>query len=245
MIDRRRATLALASLAAASSATRLLAADKIKPDAGSVLVVVDVQNCFLPGGSLAVKDGDKIVPTINRLAKAFQNVVLTQDWHTPRHISFASSHPGKKPFDVIRLPYGDQVLWPDHCVQGTEGAALAKDLDIPHAQLIIRKGFNNDVDSYSAFLEADKKTHDRPRQLSEGARHLEDFRRRAGDRFLRRLVGDRRPQGRPRGHRHRGRDAAASTPRARSAKAWEACRAPASSASSPPTSRFEAEGVTA
>ena len=117
-----------------------------------------MQNCFLPGGSLAVKDGDKIVPVINRIAKGFANVVLTQDWHTARHVSFASSHPGKKPFDVIKLPYGDQVLWPDHCVQGTEGAALAKDLDIPHAQLIIRKGFNNEVDSYSTFLEADKKT---------------------------------------------------------------------------------------
>lgn len=158
MLDRRLTLFGLLGLAATPLATRVFAADKIKPDAASALIIVDVQNCFLPGGSLAVKDGDKIIPLINRLAKSFQNVVLTQDWHTQRHISFASSHAGKKPFDVIKLPYGDQVLWPDHCVQGTDGAALAKDLDIPHAQLVIRKGFNNDVDSYSAFLEADKKT---------------------------------------------------------------------------------------
>jgi len=118
-----------------------------------------VQNCFLPGGSLAVKDGDKVIPVINSLAKGFENVVMTQDWHTPGHISFASSHPGKKAFEVVRLPYGDQVLWPDHCVQGTESAELSKDLKIPHAQIVIRKGFHKDVDSYSAFLEADKKTN--------------------------------------------------------------------------------------
>jgi nicotinamidase/pyrazinamidase len=117
-----------------------------------------VQNCFIPGGSLAVNDGDKIIPIINRLAPAFEHVVLTQDWHTPGHVSFASSHPGKKPFDTTSLPYGTQVLWPDHCVQGTEGAMLHKGLDIPHAELIIRKGYRRDVDSYSAFLEADKKT---------------------------------------------------------------------------------------
>ncbi|MGC1694922.1 MAG: isochorismatase family protein, partial [Pseudolabrys sp.] len=129
-----------------------MAADKIKPDASSALIVVDVQNCFLPGGSLAVKDGDQVIPVINKIAKSFFNVVMTQDWHTPHHISFASSHPGKKPFDVIKLAYGDQVLWPDHCVQGTEGAQLSKDLSTPNAELIIRKGFHNDVDSYSAFL---------------------------------------------------------------------------------------------
>ena len=140
------------------SATRAFAADKIAPGKTAALVVVDVQNCFLPGGSLAVKDGEQVIPIINRIAKAFDNIIMTQDWHTPGHISFASSHPGKKPFDVVRLPYGDQVLWPDHCIQGTEGAALSKDLDIPKAELIIRKGFHQDVDSYSAFLEADKKT---------------------------------------------------------------------------------------
>jgi nicotinamidase/pyrazinamidase len=134
-------------------------AQKVAPSASSALIVVDVQNCFLPGGSLAVKEGDQVVAVINRIAKAFENVVMTQDWHTPHHVSFASSHPGQKPFDVIKLAYGDQVLWPDHCVQGSEGAQLAKDLDIPQAGLIIRKGFHNDVDSYSAFLEADKQTH--------------------------------------------------------------------------------------
>lgn len=123
-----------------------------------VFVVVDVQNCFVAGGSLAVKGGDEIVPLVNQLAKRFKHVVLTQDWHTPDHVSFASQHPGKKPFDTIALAYGTQVLWPEHCVQGTEGAVLHKGLDIPHAELIIRKGYRRDVDSYSAFVEADKKT---------------------------------------------------------------------------------------
>jgi nicotinamidase/pyrazinamidase len=135
------------------------AADKIKPGPSSVLIVVDVQNCFLPGGSLAVKDGDQVIPVINRIAKGFENVIMTQDWHTAHHISFASSHAGKKPFEVIKLAYGNQVLWPDHCVQGTESAQIAKDINIPHAQPIIRKGFHNEVDSYSAFMEADKETH--------------------------------------------------------------------------------------
>jgi len=123
-----------------------------------VFVVVDVQNCFTPGGSLAVKEGDVIVPLINRIARQFKHVVITQDWHTADHISFASQHPGKKPFEMVKLAYGMQVLWPDHCVQGTEGAALHKDLNIPHAELVIRKGYRREVDSYSAFLEADKKT---------------------------------------------------------------------------------------
>jgi nicotinamidase/pyrazinamidase len=131
---------------------------KIKPDVNSVLIVVDVQNCFMPGGSLAVKRGDEVVPIINKLAQSFQNVVITQDWHHPQHVSFASPHPGKKPFEQIELPYGAQVLWPDHCVQGTEGASLHKDLSIPNAQLVIRKGFRQNVDSYSAFVEADRKT---------------------------------------------------------------------------------------
>ena len=127
------------------------------PTGTDVLLVVDVQNCFIPGGSLAVPGGDEIVPLINQLAKRFDHVVLTQDWHTPGHISFASTH-GKKPFEVIDLPYGKQVLWPDHCVQGTDGAALSKDLSIPQTELVIRKGFHKDVDSYSAFTEADGKT---------------------------------------------------------------------------------------
>jgi nicotinamidase/pyrazinamidase len=130
----------------------------IRPGATDVLLVVDVQNCFVPGGTLPVKGGDEIVPLINRLAKAFENVVLTQDWHTPGHISFASSHPGKKPFETISLPYGTQVLWPDHCVQGTADANLHPGLQIPHAQLVIRKGYRRHVDSYSTFVEADGKT---------------------------------------------------------------------------------------
>jgi nicotinamidase/pyrazinamidase len=134
------------------------AQDKFKPGATDALIVVDVQRCFTKGGSLAVPDGDAVVPVINALAAKFANVVLTQDWHTPGHISFASSHAGKKPFDVIDLPYGKQVLWPDHCVQGTDGAALHPELAIPHAQLVIRKGYNKEVDSYSAFIEADGKT---------------------------------------------------------------------------------------
>jgi nicotinamidase/pyrazinamidase len=136
----------------------LSAAGKVSLDRTSVLLVIDVQNCFLPGGSLAVKDGDKVVPVINGIAKKFADVVMTQDWHTPGHISFASSHSGKKPFEILEVKYGKQVLWPDHCVQGTEGAALSKDLAIPHTELILRKGFNKDVDSYSAFTEADGKT---------------------------------------------------------------------------------------
>lgn len=130
----------------------------IAVDEKSVLIAVDVQNCFLPGGSLAVKDGEQVIPIINRIAQKFAHVVLTQDWHTPGHISFASTHPGKAPFEVIKLPYGDQVLWPDHCVQGTSGADISKDISIAHAGLIVRKGFNKNMDSYSAFLEADHKT---------------------------------------------------------------------------------------
>jgi nicotinamidase/pyrazinamidase len=128
----------------------------INPD--DVLVVVDMQYDFLPEGSLAVAGGDEIVPLINQLSKRFRNVVLTQDWHPADHISFASQHEGKAPFDVVELPYGPQVLWPDHCVQGTRGAEITADLNIPHAQLIIRKGYNRQIDSYSGFEEADRET---------------------------------------------------------------------------------------
>src|ERR1700712_4000357 len=159
MFDRRQFLTALGTIAAAGAIPKALwAAGKITPDKTSVLLVIDVQNCFLPGGSLAVKDGDKVVPIINDIAKKFPDVVMTQDWHTPGHVSFASSHAGKKPFETIDLKYGKQVLWPDHCVQGTDGAGLSKDLAIPQAELILRKGFNKDVDSYSAFTEADGKT---------------------------------------------------------------------------------------
>jgi nicotinamidase/pyrazinamidase len=137
MLDRRQILAALGTTALASLApTALFAAATIKPDDTSALLVIDVQNCFLPGGSLAVKEGEQVVPVINKMAKAFSNVVMTQDWHTPGHVSFASVHSGKKPFETIDLPY----------------------LSIPQAELIIRKGFHKDVDSYSAFLEADGKT---------------------------------------------------------------------------------------
>ena len=148
----------VATAAMLSSWRNLAAAGKIAIDDRSVLIVVDVQNCFLPGGSLAVKDGEQIIPVINALAKSFANVVMTQDWHTPGHISFASVHDGKKPFETIKLPYGDQVLWPDHCVQGTPGADISSGISIPQAALVIRKGFHQKIDSYSAFYEADHKT---------------------------------------------------------------------------------------
>ena len=158
MLNRRQILSGLGTIALVSVAPHALWAASIKPDEASALLVIDVQNCFLPGGSLAVKDGEQVVPVINKLAKLFPNVVLTQDWHTGGHISFASSHGGKQPFETVDLTYGKQVLWPDHCVQGTDGAALSKDLAIPHAGLVIRKGFRKDVDSYSAFTEADGKT---------------------------------------------------------------------------------------
>jgi nicotinamidase/pyrazinamidase len=123
-----------------------------------VLLVVDIQNDFCPGGALAVPHGDEVVPLVNRLAGAFSHVVLTQDWHPAGHHSFASAYPGKRPYDVIELPYGPQILWPDHCVQGTEGAEFRRDLDIPHAQLIIRKGYRLRIDSYSALFENDHNT---------------------------------------------------------------------------------------
>ncbi len=122
------------------------------------LLIVDVQYGFMPGGGLPVADGDAIVPVINRIAPRFANVVLTQDWHPADHISFAANHPGRAPFETITLPYGEQVLWPTHCVQGTRDAALHDALHAPQAQLIIRKGFHRHVDSYSAFVEADRRT---------------------------------------------------------------------------------------
>ena len=156
--SRRHLLLGGGSLLAACTISSASAQTKLKPAATSALIVVDVQNCFVPGGSLAVNKGDEIIPLINSIAAKFQNVVMTQDWHTANHISFASQHPGKKPFETIKLPYGNQVLWPDHCVQGTDGAAIHKDIKIPQAQLVIRKGFNPLVDSYSAFIEADGKS---------------------------------------------------------------------------------------
>ena len=158
----RRALLRALSFASVVAALPILPrrvfAAKIMPDAHSALIVVDVQNCFVTGGTLAVKNGEAVVPVINRIAPNFATVVMTQDWHTPGHVSFASAHPGKKPFDTIDLPYGTQVLWPDHCVQGTDDAKLREGLDVSKAQLIIRKGYHRDMDSYSAFAEADHTT---------------------------------------------------------------------------------------
>ena len=129
---------------------------EIQPN--DLLVVVDVQYDFLPGGSLAVAGGDEIVPLINTLARKFAHVVFTQDWHPADHISFASQHDGRQPFEMIDLAYGPQVLWPDHCIWDSHGAEISTDLDIPHGQLIIRKGYNRQIDSYSGFQEADRQT---------------------------------------------------------------------------------------
>ncbi len=123
-----------------------------------LLLVIDVQNDFCPRGALAVGDGDAVVPIVNRIAQQFDHVALTQDWHPAGHSSFASSHPGATPFETIAMPYGPQTLWPDHCVQGTPGAAFHAGLNTDKAQLIIRKGFRRAIDSYSAFFENDKIT---------------------------------------------------------------------------------------
>jgi nicotinamidase/pyrazinamidase len=122
------------------------------------LLIVDVQNDFCPGGALEVPEGDQVAPVINRLARRFEAVIQTQDWHPAGHASFASSHEGKEPFETAKMPYGEQVLWPDHCVQGTAGADFHRDLITQHTQLIIRKGFRKGIDSYSAFYENDQST---------------------------------------------------------------------------------------
>jgi nicotinamidase/pyrazinamidase len=130
----------------------------MKRDDQEILVIVDVQNDFCPGGALAVPRGDEIVPAVNRLAAEFAHVVLTQDWHPRGHASFAGSHPGSQPFDTVEVSYGLQILWLDHCVQGTRGAEFHPDLEVPHAQLVLRKGFRAAIDSYSAFFENDRRT---------------------------------------------------------------------------------------
>jgi len=130
----------------------------IRPGENDVLLVIDVQNDFCPGGALEVPRGDEVVPIVNRLARRFSNVVLTQDWHPPDHLSFASTHPGRRPFEMVTAAYGPQVLWPDHCVQGSMGADFHKVLSIPHAGLVLRKGTRRTIDSYSAFYENDRRT---------------------------------------------------------------------------------------
>ncbi len=156
--DRRQLLTAMGIGAVAASAPWAFANTKIKPSSNSVLIAVDVQNCFVEGGTLPVAKGQEVVPVINRISAGFQNIVITQDWHTQGHASFASAYAGKKPFETTKLSYGTQVLWPDHCVQGTKDAELHPDLKLPSAQLIIRKGYHPKVDSYSAFMEADAKT---------------------------------------------------------------------------------------
>lgn len=128
------------------------------PTERDVLIVTDPQRDFCPGGALAVPEGDRVMPVINRLARRFKHVVITQDWHPPKHMSFASAHPGKQPFETIKVDYGQQTLWPDHCVQNTSGAAFHPALDVPHAELVIRKGYHAGIDSYSAFRENDRRT---------------------------------------------------------------------------------------
>ena len=123
-----------------------------------VLIVTDPQLDFCPGGALAVPGGDEIVPVVNRLAQRFAHVIITQDWHPAGHLSFASAHPGRTPFETIEVSYGAQTLWPDHCVQGTPGAAFHPALDLPRVELIIRKGYHANIDSYSAFRENDRTT---------------------------------------------------------------------------------------
>ena len=130
----------------------------MRPQAGDVLLVIDVQNDFCPGGALAVPQGDAVVPVVNRLARHFPDVVMTQDWHPAGHLSFASAHPGRQPFETVELAYGAQTLWPDHCVQGSDGAAFHPGLRLPQAELILRKGFRREIDSYSAFYENDRRT---------------------------------------------------------------------------------------
>ena len=153
-----RGASALGFLGGIGAVGSVFASDRqIAPDSKSVLIVVDVQRCFIDG-TLATKGSEEVIPVINRIAPAFKNIVVAQDWHPAGHASFASTHAGHKPFGSIKLSYGTQVLWPDHCVQGTDDAALHPDLKVPSAQLIIRKGYNKGVDSYSAFEEADHKT---------------------------------------------------------------------------------------
>jgi nicotinamidase/pyrazinamidase len=139
------------------SAAAMQGATDLREDR-DVLLVIDVQNDFCPGGALAVPGGDAIVPVVNRLASGFAHVILTQDWHPAGHSSFASAHPGRQPFATIEMPYSAQILWPDHCVQATDGAAFHAGLDIPHAELVLRKGFHPAIDSYSAFRENDRRT---------------------------------------------------------------------------------------
>ena len=200
MLDRRQILAALGTTALASLApTALFAAASIKPDDTSALLVIDVQNCFLPGGSLAVKEGEQVVPVINKMAKAFSNVVMTQDWHTPGHVSFASVHSGKKPFETIDLPYGKQVLWPDHCVQGTDGAVAVEGPLDPAGRAHHPQGLSQGRRQLFGVPRSRRQDLDRPRRLSEGAQDQARLRCGSRDRLLRRLDRARCAQGGLRG----------------------------------------------
>ena len=167
MLDRRQIVAGLGAAAHRNRiSSKLWAAASIKPDEASALLVIDVQNCFLPGGSLAVKDGEQVVPVINRIAKGFANVVMTQDWHTAGHVSFASAHPGKKPFETVDLAYGKQVLWPDHCVQGTDGAALSKELVDPAGRTHHPQGLPQGRRQLFGLHRGRRQDHDRTCRLS-------------------------------------------------------------------------------
>ena len=170
-----------------------------------LLLAIDLQADFMPGGALAVDGGDKIVPLVNRLARRFENVVVTQDWHPPTHASFAASHEGAKPFDTKRLHYGDQTLWPEHCVQETPGAALHPDLAVDRAFLILRKGMHSAVELLFRLRRGRRQDHHRPRGAPQGARGEARFRLRSRDRLLRRPFGPRRAPRRLRNLRDRGR----------------------------------------
>ena len=170
-----------------------------------VLLAIDLQADFMPGGALAVDGGDEIVPLVNRLMSRFENVVVTQDWHPPTHASFAASHEGAKPFDTKRLHYGDQTLWPDHCVQGTPGAALHPDLAVDRAFLILRKGMHAANRFLFGLRRGGRQDDDRPRRAPQGARGEAGLRLRPGDRLLRRPFGAGRARGGLRDLRDRGR----------------------------------------
>ena len=176
------------------------------PSQGSqCLLIIDVQNDFCPGGALAVPGGDQVVEVVNRLGERFAHRILTQDWHPAGHLSFASSHPSRAPLETTTLPYGEQVLWPDHCVQGTPGAEFHPGLGVNGSELILRKGFRREIDSYSAFFENDRTTAHRPRRLPPRARLRAPLPLRPRHRLLRRLLRPRRPPRRLRGRGDRGR----------------------------------------
>jgi hypothetical protein len=176
-----------------------------KPSDRDLLLVVDVQNDFLPGGALAVPEGDAIVPLINALAQRFAHVTLTQDWHVPGHLSFASSHAGRAPFETITLPYGPQILWPDQCVQGSLGAEFSPALSIPRAGLIVPQGFSPRNRQLLGILRGGRRDADRPRRLSTRARLRPRLYRGSCHRLLCRVLRGRCTERRLRGDRHRGR----------------------------------------